>query len=315
MPLGWGYQNSQIAFFFPAFGDLVIRSYAPDKNGKMQFGAATEQFKHTLEFMNKLFESGAMNRGVYTDDGTAHKTLMLEGHVLATNTATMLTKDCFESGELDCTVLSPLTSEYNSVQHWEPSSLFTHTITIINAALPEEDIEILVKYIDALYSTRENPVAEGVWGLSAWLGTEGVDFELDDENECYVILPHEGYDNGTAWVNVNNAGSLGVGDFRYYENSGAGLMIKARGTAQKLLPYAEDCFDVALLDLTQDEQDVYNDVYNDLDLFIGEMTAKFISGELDIEAEWDGYIKELESIGYLDLLDIYQNAYDRYMAN
>ena len=47
---------------------------------------------------------------------------------------------------------------------------------------------------------------------------------------------------------------------------------------------------------------------------VKEYTAKFISGALDIEAEWDNYIGLLETAGIQRAIEITQAAYDRYQA-
>ncbi|HBP39204.1 MAG TPA: ABC transporter substrate-binding protein, partial [Clostridiales bacterium] len=44
--------------------------------------------------------------------------------------------------------------------------------------------------------------------------------------------------------------------------------------------------------------------------YLQEMTAKFITGESDIETGWDSYLSELEEIGLDNMLAIYQAAYD-----
>ena len=44
---------------------------------------------------------------------------------------------------------------------------------------------------------------------------------------------------------------------------------------------------------------------------MSEITAKFITGEVDIDAEWDNYLKELDALGLQDVLDAYNAAYQR----
>ena len=39
------------------------------------------------------------------------------------------------------------------------------------------------------------------------------------------------------------------------------------------------------------------------------MTAKFISGEKSIDADWDSYVADLEKMGMSTLLSLYQQAY------
>jgi putative aldouronate transport system substrate-binding protein len=44
------------------------------------------------------------------------------------------------------------------------------------------------------------------------------------------------------------------------------------------------------------------------------MTAKFISGELEInDANWNTYLAELEKMGLDEVLEVYTAAYERYL--
>ena len=42
------------------------------------------------------------------------------------------------------------------------------------------------------------------------------------------------------------------------------------------------------------------------------MTARWIAGESDIDADWDSYISSLNGIGLEEYVSMYQTAYDRY---
>lgn len=48
----------------------------------------------------------------------------------------------------------------------------------------------------------------------------------------------------------------------------------------------------------------------DINTYVEECIAKFITGELDIEADWDSYVNTLESIGLEAYLEYVQEAYD-----
>lgn len=41
------------------------------------------------------------------------------------------------------------------------------------------------------------------------------------------------------------------------------------------------------------------------------MTAAFLTGKADIDAEWDSYLAQLETIGIDTLIADYQAGYDR----
>lgn len=44
--------------------------------------------------------------------------------------------------------------------------------------------------------------------------------------------------------------------------------------------------------------------------YVTEMTAKFISGEMNLDADWDSYVSNLDKMGMSTLLSLYQAAYD-----
>lgn len=308
------------AFFFPSFGELLQPGITVSADGKkVVLGAATEQYRHLLEFMSEVYHSGAFSQDVYTKDGLSSKALAAANKVAISPYMSFLTGENFASGDIhELSVLEPLTSGYYSTPHYSARSNYTWHSAMINAALPEEDIVTLVRWFDSFYATESNPLTQdgSVWGLSAWLGKLGTDWVKDEENNTYEILPHDGFDSSSNWVNTQGSGTqLYLGEFMYIEQSGTGLMIKGEGTVEKLWPYVEaPAFDTSLLTLNEDESNVYSDYWTDINKYIGEETAKFITGQRSIEAEWDQYVTDLEALGLQDVLDVYQSAYERQLA-
>ena len=47
-----------------------------------------------------------------------------------------------------------------------------------------------------------------------------------------------------------------------------------------------------------------------LDNYVAEMTARFIIGDADIEADWDDYLAEFERIGLDRYIELMQEAFD-----
>jgi len=54
--------------------------------------------------------------------------------------------------------------------------------------------------------------------------------------------------------------------------------------------------------------------WTDLKAYVTEMNAAFMTGQKDIEAEWDTYLKKLDDMGLQEVITIYQAALDRYNA-
>lgn len=309
--MGWSTKRI-MSYFFPSFGELLLTEMTVDSNGKVVLGAATEQYKHLLEFMNELWESGAFNTNIYSQEATASQALAADSHVAIVTDHNGHTAE----GYANMDILAPLTSEYYTTQHWykAPSCSWGR----INAISTQcEDIETMVKWFDAWYAPATDPLNEEgtLYGITPWLGEIGVDHSLDDATAIYTELAHEGIEMGKFLASESFQTALYSGYegglFPYSSAPVNGVGVKGQGTINNLWPYAETPFDLNSLVLTEDESDTYNDAWTDINAYITESTAKFITGDLDIESGWDSFISDLEQMGLQDVIDVYQAAYDR----
>ena len=322
--MSWLTANGLVCQLFPAFGELMKTSYYVNpETGKVEFGADTEQYKRVLAYINEIIDKNYLEFGaeIYSEDGTNSRASFLAGNIAMSTLASFMTPDKFPSGELDMTLLPPLTSQWQSERRFDANDRVVWQNNGINALLPEEDIITLVRWFDSMYAFSDNPLNEEgtVYGISFWVGEEGKDFTVDKETMTYTILPHEGYESGALWQSANSmGGSLALydtEDWLYVQDSNTGLEIKGLGTLNNTLPYAVDIFEVTWLTLTESEAEVYNDTWTNLRLYIDEWTAKFIVGEYDLETQWDEYLSGMESMGSEVLRDLYQVAYDRHIGS
>jgi len=68
------------------------------------------------------------------------------------------------------------------------------------------------------------------------------------------------------------------------------------------------------LKFTAEESETINFINADLGKFCDQYFTGFITGEFDIEKDWDKYVKECESMELEELTAIYQTAYNRYFG-
>ena len=307
--MGWSTKRI-MSYFFPSFGELVLTELTVDSQGNVVLGAATEQYKHLMEFMSELWATGGFNTNIYSQDATASQALAAGDHVAIVTDHTGHTSE----GYANMDILAPLTSEYWSTQHWyKASSCSWSRISAISTSC--EDIETLVKWFDAWYAPVTDPLNEEgtLYAITPWLGEIGVDYTLEDG--VMTELAHEGIESGKFLASESFQTALYSGYdgglFPYSSAPVNGVGVKGVGTVNNLWPYAETPFNLTSLVLTEDETDIYNDAWTDINNYITESTAKFITGEWDVAAEWDNYVAELESMGLADVLAVYQAAYDR----
>jgi len=69
-----------------------------------------------------------------------------------------------------------------------------------------------------------------------------------------------------------------------------------------------------LVYLTKEEQKEVNAIEADLESYVEQMEAKFITGVEPLES-WDEYVETIEHMNLERYVEIYQDAYDRWDAN
>jgi putative aldouronate transport system substrate-binding protein len=67
--------------------------------------------------------------------------------------------------------------------------------------------------------------------------------------------------------------------------------------------------------MTLEETEELRQIGTQINDYIGEMVARFVTGELDIDAEWDSYVSALNEMGLERYLEINQIAYDRFLVS
>ena len=62
---------------------------------------------------------------------------------------------------------------------------------------------------------------------------------------------------------------------------------------------------------TDDEAFLRDTYYADLRAGWQEYRDKFITGVLDVDADWDTYVRSMNALGLQEMIECYQSVYDR----
>ncbi|MBE6957885.1 MAG: hypothetical protein E7447_01860 [Ruminococcaceae bacterium] len=294
---------------FPAFGELVDVRFTANSKNEVVLGAATEQYRHYVKYMSDWYKSGAVWKEAYADDGTMAKAKCSAGEVaIAFGSISGVTKEHFESGEFEILILDPLTSSVWDVEQFRkaPSGNISCNSWISTSC---KDIETMCRWFDAFFSTEDNPLnKEGtVWGVSAWLGEIGVDTIVVEETE---------HGKGYEQPNGTPAGAYFyqfMGATNFYSAADSLFGIKCDAMINQLLPLSKETPLVTELPKDEDDQEEYDNAWIDMKKYINESTAKFITGQWDVDTMWDSYINTLESMGMSDICELLQPYYTDYI--
>lgn len=313
--------TGMVPMLFSAFGTLNNLAFDDDGTGQVVYAPVTEQTRHYYEFLHKLYEEDLMNREWLTMDDSVLDQQAKSGNV-AFMTAAAAQRLSLEdlNGDwenLDC--LAPLTSEYDQTQTLAGVIDYRNQPGMfINK--DSQYVEELCKMFDIAFATEEVVPGSGLYGQTFVWGFEGVDWKMNDDNTYEEIVP-EDFSSFSAYQaqalrfkDLGRADAFGTATTSTPGNSQA----RQKAYAENVIPYqiTEHIFPSdptgGFLKFTDDEQYIIDNKYADIDLYVTEMRAKFISGAADIETEWDTYVETVERMGLEEVLGVYQTAYDRW---
>lgn len=306
--------NSTLAFF-PAFGDLLETGITTINDGKeIAVGVTTEQYKRLLKFYNTLYSEKILDQEFANSNSDFMTTFMADGHTTVNSNMTSMKAAYFPSGNIDLAIPEPLTSEWQSEKRVLMADKYGWMLGIVNAKA--ENLDDILSFIDSLYATEDNPIDDdgGLWGISFWLGKCGLDWEWLEDRSGYRLLTREGYEKRSDYTSgAMISWAPYIGEVPYVQmNSDGTPHLKGSRVVKSLYPYSVSITRTGWLDLTEDEYDTYLDVWNDINTYLTQMHTAFVTGEKDIDAEWDTFQAELMDMGLQDVIDVYQAALDRF---
>lgn len=315
LPYSVGHLTGQLRYaLFPSFGDAVDLGMTSVDSKTVTDTRVSDQYRHLVEYMHELYTSGGFYQNIFSEDGTNVKPMILADKCAITTFGTMYSRDDFESGNYDVGMLQPLTSEYSSEPKYAKPYNSHLNASFISSKC--KDVETLIKWVDALYAPVDKPIAEGVSSITMWLGVKGENWEYDDDTQTtFSIKVPEDYDGaGTNWLSEFGCSNAYNCIFMGINNGSDGQICKGTGTRDKLLPYAVSVFPSAYFTFTSEEATRIAELSTDINTYFNENFASFmINGVSD--DEWNKYVSQMEKMGLPEMIELYQAAYDRYLAS
>ncbi|MFD1385761.1 extracellular solute-binding protein [Oceanobacillus oncorhynchi subsp. oncorhynchi] len=273
----------------------------------IRFYPIADQYKEMLEYLNMLYEEGLIEQNIY-------------------------------SLEVDQHLASAADDLYGAVQFYNPMELYGKEVGeqfIPGNALEGPDGTKMYTGITSpvlslgnflITSENENPEAALRWIDYFWseegqkMFFMGIEGETYEETEDGPKLTEEITDNpdgltltqALAKYIINPGGNhpVIVTDEYFTGSENAPADVEA---AEQLEPYLIDEIWPAFT-YTAEENDRIAVLETDLQKYVEEMQAGFITGENDF-SEWDAYVETIQEMGYDEYMEIQQAAYERYQEN
>lgn len=303
------------------FADFVMSSfiyadaedyYMYPENGKIHFACTDERWKEGLKYLKKLCSDKLLSPASFTTTPGQFNSIINKKEVIAGSFVSMGPNFTDENKKrsLDYKVIAPLIGpegEQNPIC-WatKPRNRFFITKNC--------------KYPEAAFRLGDIMCDEEVAIMNRW-GVEGSDWERASENDIGVaseegypalIVPKLGWGvrqnshwhgNGPGYRDYN----IGLGVAITESNPMDYEIVRSSLVYKNLMPKEY----IVKLVYNIDEYDEVAKISGEIMSYVNNSTVEFITGAKDIDANWDKFVSDLNSLGAERLKDIMQAAYNR----
>lgn len=308
-----------ISAFIPVGGpddsaDATLNNYEFISGGKVVFNADKPEFREGLRYVAKLYREGLIDIAGLTQDKDQIKPLVI-GEIVRVGAAASHHPANFSALSED--LKTPM-HQYVALPPLKGPRGFRSTPWIIDQVLQPGHFAITdrcknpivaFRWADAMFSLDFALKEKGDEGVHwARVGPSNKAIGLNGKPALYAYLkPLAKEDNaqinlGPGWTrNLKNEFATTPGVFNYEE-----FLYKATTLYE---PYKARRFPYATASVPEAQSAEFNDLRRNLHAFVGESTDRFIIGDMDIDRDWDKYVRQLGQIGLPRYLELLQKAY------
>ncbi len=318
---GIGSFNVYFNYLMNAFVYAGDPQYKVVEDGTVSTAFSTEEWKEGLDYIHRLFDEGLILSESLTMDDAQFKTLLNSEEPTVFAFCWMAASHA-ETRMDDYICIDSLTGPDGvNYSTFRPSSAEATFLITANCQNPE-----------AAFRLGDMLSSEHLGILTRW-GEEGVNWDYIEnvENASDYVCGMEGYDisivaydDATFWggSEAQNACWLQLGPYvrQYSIANGLAYTEETLTTYRKNLNAGLALYQTSghnpdetatVLIFTTEERDAIGDIETSLFNYVDEFKANVLSGNIDLDAQWDSYLSELDNIGEATWVETVQTVYDR----
>lgn len=295
---------------FDSTTERVVR----DENDHFYHAWMTDEFKEGLKGMAKWYADGIIDQEVYTrKDNTARPTLWTQTNVggcthewLASTTAYNDNEELLAvAPDFKVVGFLPVTNADGSQGFEEQQrALIKPDGWAISANC--KNPEVAIHFLDWFF-TEEGSIATNY-------GIEGQSYTMVDGKPTFTdeVLSQTGVNT---YLQKTYGAQYPIGYCMDYEYERQWTQAEGQKTYDL---YSENLDKISVpqtpvMSFTADEQAIYDKYVSNLNSYLDEETQLFVTGQKDIDAEWDNYIAKCKEYGADEIVALYQKVYDERM--
>lgn len=287
-----------------AFGVLDNKEHIMVKGDELVFSPMEEEYKDAIKWFNKLYTEGLVDKEVFTQDGSQY-TAKGKNEEMIVGAFVIYADENFVGPDRavnDYVVLEPLKGP-NGDQLW---NRYSNTIQIDKVAITNSNKhpEATMRFIDEFFDQD--------FSLTVHWGELGKNIEK--QGDKYAILtPPEGMSvDQYRFQNSPGPNAPGVMTEEMYSNfqfaSDKERKIERYGIYDKYATTSP----LPVIRFTEEQSTAISTVSVDIDNYVKEMKAKWVTGQRNIDEDWESYKDQLQKMGVDKYLEAYKEGYEQY---
>jgi len=314
---GWHNSVEQFLMNSFVFYDRIQHDRLLLIDGQVQAAYAQPGYREGLRYLNSLYAQGLIDPNALIQDNAALLQLgsQMEPHLLGAVTGGWMgtytePKTVAQGGEMDKWIAIPPLLGPDGVQTagYAPWGFNVGRFVVTSAA---QHPEVAFRLADLMYSYEGT--MRNTFGVPEvdWIIPPDGELGINGEQAAYRTLANwgEGMTN-SAWRQTGM--TYRTSDFRLSQSAQDQFVeVPLFVASNAMLPYAP-AIDTLIPPLTfeGDAASEVTEIQLAVKTYVDEMLVRFITGDANVDAEWDSYLATLDSQGLPRLLELTQAAYN-----
>ena len=286
------------------------QSFYYDDSDALVYSYITDTYQEYISLMAQWYQEGLITRDLLNSD-------MLDSSNITSGAYGVFWQDCqfmdmwTESGRVndpDYTLVGisePLVEEGQTVGFGDITDISINLMITTDCANPE----LALQWLDYHFSEEGSLLCQ--YGLEG----EGLTYDENGDPDYSELISNN--PDGLSTDNALNAYAINI---NMYAKNGATQRKAYNEVQQAALNAWNDTREVtkssftSLFTLNTEETSVVQQYYTDISTYVAEQIGKFLTGELDIDENWDSYVETIESMGMDQVIAAYESAGARYFG-
>ncbi|HIW34912.1 MAG TPA: extracellular solute-binding protein [Candidatus Paenibacillus intestinavium] len=278
------------------------------KDGKPVYYPTSEEYKESLKWLNKLYEEGIIDRESFTQDDTMLSAKRQNPDAALIGFTFQWTPDAVFGQWSDQYMTIPAIKGPDGKGYTigEPDGLSFRRNEVLITTFNKHP-EVTARWINEFYTNEAS--IQNFWGAI------GTSIEKSDNGTYSLMAPPEGT-SADAWYWEKSLRDFGPkyvspsfeDKIKLDPTTGDGLKqeLDKLGANDVTIPYPDVMY-------TTEEYQELPTLTADINSYIASARAQWVT-KGNVDSGWDAYVKQLNDMGLPQLIQIYENAYERYMS-